>query len=399
VNDTIVVQDPGHSILGASSAHRWMNCAGSIQLIDKVLQESGPGGTSYAAAEGTAAHTIAAMCLEDGGEPFEFFERKVDVDGRIFIVDDEMVDGVATMVSGVNGRYADVLDIAIEEAPSKPILHIERTMGSVLNENAWGTADAIIEIPECGLEIFDFKYGRGVVVEPDSAQNKYYGYLAIENAVSTYHPSTVVRLFIVQPRIPHPQGLVRVYATTVEALQAWAYDELLPAMEATQNPNAPLCIGDWCRFCPARNVCPALKQETVGFTTEVEPEHLTGDELGTILAKEKPIIAYFTQLKEEAFKRICKGEEVTGQKLVNKQSNRVWKDDAEVELVRIFGEDNVYQAPKLLTPPNIEKLSAEGKTFVKEWAYKPNAGLTIAPLSDKRKAVKRPMEEFLDRNF
>jgi len=403
-DERIIVKDPGHSILGASGAHRWMNCAGSVNLIGKVIEATGPPRTSYAAGEGSSAHEISALCLDDHDgtiippEPYEFFERYVQVADQVFQVDDEMVDGVATMVAEVLGIVKDAQQVVGYDGDAVN-LFIEHTMGSVLNDNAWGTSDAIILAPDLSLTVVDFKYGKGVVVEPDSVQNKYYGYLAIENSPEPLAPGLPVNLYIVQPRIPHPQGLVRAYQTTVEELQAWAYDVLLPAMEATENPSASLCIGEWCRFCVARDVCPALTTEATEFKTDVEPEHLTGDELGDILGKKKPVIAYFESIEKEAYRRICKGEKVKGQKLVNKQSFRIFKDGAEVAMIKEFGHDEVYEEPKLLSPAKLEKLGSDAKTFVKEWAYKPNNGLTIAPSSDKRTEVKRPMEEFLDRNF
>jgi hypothetical protein len=404
MDDKIVVKDPGHSTLGASSAHRWMQCAGSIGLTKRLFEEKGWGNkTSMAAAEGTAAHEIAALCLDDKGgtiippEPYEFFGKTVVVGDIEFVVNDEMVDGVSTFVTEVLYHLKEAQE-ACADQDEKPILHVERTMGSVLNDEAWGTSDAVIEVPSYKIMIFDFKYGRGVTVEPNSAQNKYYGYLAVENQEYKQTSQLPVELYIVQPRIPHPKGLVRVYKTAADVLTAWAYDELLPAMEATLNTEAPLCIGEWCRFCPARDACPALRKEAVGFNADVEPDHLTGDELGDMLGKEKPLMAYFAKLKEEAFKRKSNGEDVKGYKLVSKISNRTWKDGVEVDMVAKFG-DRAYEAPKLLSPPKLEKIGQDGKEFVKKWAYKPNTGLTIAPISDKRNEVKRPMEEYLDRNF
>lgn len=48
-----------HSILGASSAGRWMKCPGSVRLCKGL-----PNVSSEAAKEGTAAHWFAEQCLK-----------------------------------------------------------------------------------------------------------------------------------------------------------------------------------------------------------------------------------------------------------------------------------------------------------------------------------------------
>src|SRR5690606_26092408 len=50
--------DRAHAELGASSAHRWMKCAGSIALSRGI-----PNVDSEYAREGTAAHELAEKCL------------------------------------------------------------------------------------------------------------------------------------------------------------------------------------------------------------------------------------------------------------------------------------------------------------------------------------------------
>ena len=60
-----------------------------------------------------------------------------------------------------------------------------------------------------------------------------------------------------------------------------------------------------------------------------------------------------------------------------------------------FGDD-AYTSPELRSPPQIEKLEG-GKKFVSRWAYSPDLGLTLAPLSDKRPRARRTMEDYMDR--
>ena len=71
-----------------------------------------------------------------------------------------------------------------------------------------------------------------------------------------------VELIIVQPRIPHPAGLVRREILTALELLAWGR-ELLAGAHRALAPEAPLVPGQWCRFCPAQLTCPALHEQSL----------------------------------------------------------------------------------------------------------------------------------------
>lgn len=387
----VVLEDAEHSKLGASGSSRWMNCAGSVQLIENIkaalnakelIEFNRPG---EPASEGTVAHAVAAAALEEDKDAWEFLGIEITADGITFVVDQEMADGVQVhldLVRKLMEKYAD----------QGARLYVEEGLSSFLDPDAWGTSDTIIFVPGVKLIVIDFKYGRYIIVEPDSSQNKEYGYMACEG----FEDSDIedVELWITQPRGPHPKGRVRSYDTTRTELEDWFVDEAVPAMAATRDPNANLTTGPWCRFCPANGErCPALKGETLNLSIDLEPGYMTGEELGTLMQRGAAIKKYLEKLGEEAFKRVKLGETVAGYKLVRKQTNRIWKKDAEAAIEKKFGEA-AFTDPVLLTPPNIEKLDG-GKKLVARWAYKPkNKGLTIAPESDKREAVTVSGEEF-----
>jgi hypothetical protein len=402
-DDRVFIPEVPHSTRGASGAPRWLKCAGSIQLAEKLAREghdvfrSGP-----AAAEGTAAHTVLSTALEDGSEGWEFGGMEFKVGDWDFIVDDEMASGVQVTIDLVNS-------ILVEYADAKPRVYIEKRIGTVLNDDAWGTPDIIIIIPGVKIVVIDFKYGRGVSVEPTSAQLWYYGYLAVENYVTPEDNITDAELWIAQPRIPHPDGLCRKHTLTVAELEAWFNDELLPGLLATYEPHALLIVGEQCRFCPAKGHCPALKREAFEFNSDIEPSHLTAEEIGEALRKKSAIVQYFERVEREAYNRALHGEPIPGQKLVRKKANRVFKEsltepnDADPAhpivltfdevVVQVFG-DEAFTEPSVKSPAQIEKLEG-GKGFVSKWAYVPDMGLTLAPDSDKRVAVKRPMEAYM----
>jgi hypothetical protein len=94
------------------------------------------------------------------------------------------------------------------------------------------------------------------------------------------------------------------------------------------------------------------------------------------------------------------GEAVPRTKLVNKKANRVYTDTVtmtvegkEVEvpvkdaIIQKFGKD-AFTPPELKSPAELEKLGGAAKIFVKQHAYMPVTGLTVALEGDKRTGIK-----------
>jgi hypothetical protein len=278
-------------------------------------------------------------------------------------------------------------------------------MSSFLHEDVFGTSDAIIVAPGEKVIVIDFKYGRGVTVEPDSAQLKYYAYLAIENFEGT--GDETVELWIVQPRIPHSNGLCRSYDTTAEVISSWFTNDVMSAIRDSEDPEAPLTVGDWCLFCPVKEVCPAIQKETLNFDSELDPSYLNDDELGDVITKLKALIKALPKFEEESFVRARRGKKIRGLKLVRKKANRIPKESMQIlnedtgeeetiiyedAVLEEFGDD-AYKPREFKTPPQLEKLPG-GTKFVAKWAYTPDTGLTMAPESDSRDEVEVSGEEF-----
>ena len=402
IANRVVIEEGRHSSRGASSASRWRNCAGSINLIDSLLAEGKiKPHTSRPAAEGTAAHLVLSTCLEDGSDAAEMKDMEIEVSDWVFVVDDEMVAGVQETLDWVRNRVSRAKKEGFEVE-----VYVERGLESITDDDAYGTSDVIIHIKGDRLIIVDFKYGRGVSVEPDSDQNYYYGYLGVENYLEAPDDVKVVESWIAQPRIPHPNGTIRRHITNAQELTDWWFNNLLPDMEATRKPDAPLTIGEHCRFCPAKGHCPALKSEVFEFPMGIDPTHMTDEELGEVLVKLDALIQALPTFESEALRRARGGAKIPGRKLVRQKGNRVWKDKQPVqvnpdddEMVEMtikdalesqFGLD-AYSEPKLLSPAQIEKLDG-GNDFASQWAYSPDKGLTLAKESDKRMEVRPNVE-------
>lgn len=394
----LITEEIEHSPLGASGSGRWMHCAGSIGLAKRLGITHTKSG--FAAKEGTAAHEILALCLENDPmrEPWEFMGQTVDVEGEVFTVNQTMIDALHLCINHINE------EIALAEQFGEVLRFIEVSMKHSKHDLMYGTTDAgIVALNRARrkvrISVNDLKYGAGVVVEPTSSQIKYYAELIVdrlitEGIIDNHEDVEEVRLSIMQPRIPHHEGLIRTITLTGPELESWYLHELVPAMKETENPDAALEMGEWCTFCLVKSQCPAMAQAILDMSAFLNPEKMTGAQLGEAIQKIEAIAKMGEHFRKLAFERAMKGDRIKGFKLVKKKANRQWRDIAEFDLIITFGDD-AYEPRSLKTPPQVEKLPG-GKTFVAQYAFTPqNTGLTLAPQSDSRVEAK-PLMELLD---
>jgi len=198
-----------------------------------------------------------------------------------------------------------------------------------------------------------------------------------------------VRLTIVQPRAFSHDGPVREWWTTVEAIRRWVVRDLLPAMNSTDDDLDP---GKWCRFCPAKLVCP-MQASLFRAASRYDPKEIvdiSDEALGLSYQKAAAVKMYVKALEDEVFRRLMAGSPVVGTKLVNKKANRVYTDtvtevvegkEVEVPLLAAvkarFGAA-AFTDPEMKSPAELAKLGPKAKEFVKEYAYMPVTGLTVA---------------------
>jgi hypothetical protein len=240
-------------------------------------------------------------------------------------------------------------------------------------------------------EVIDYKHGEGITVDAhENPQLRYYA----AGFVYDMHEITEVGMWIVQPRGFHPAGPTRYFKEPVTKLLHWLKFTLISAMNQA-DPTKPahpssdarkLSPGEHCRFCPAKLGCPAIKQELVAVeqTGLMDVTRATHEEMGELMAKIPRARMLIKALEEEALRRMQDGVEIPGQKLVAKQVHRAWKSGSEEVMKARFGE-GAYER-KFKSPAQIEKMVG-GTELAKEYAYSPDAGFTIAPLDDKRRAI------------
>lgn len=415
-----------HAKLSPSGADRWMVCPGST-----VLEAGKPDSSSTFADEGTAAHFLAATCLETGndakqyaagsyviqlcedrgGNHFEIFasdKRSDDVKVLSeFVVDYDMAEFVQAYVDrcrAVGGEqfYEQRL----------PIGHITKEDG------AHGTSD-FVGIADGELVIRDLKYGRGVKVSAQGNRQLRIYALAAMDEFGLLYDFDRVRIAIDQPRIGHVDEAVY----TVEEMEAFR-DEVGSAVAMVEmahkfganNPDkliVYLKVDDKaCTFCKAKAECPRLRNHVltlvaddfVDESKEIAPQldgcasrTMDNTLLGNLLSSVDIIEDFCKAIRAKAEAELFAGRDVPGYKLVQgRKGSRAWTSaeaaEQTLKSMRLKVEE-MYDL-KLINPTTAEKLAKAGTIGPRQWPKlqeiieQPEGKASVAPVSDKRPALK-----------
>jgi hypothetical protein len=388
-----------HSELGASVASRWMNCPGSIRLSREVPR--GNGGSVYAQ-EGTRAHAVAELCLSKNVEPDVY--GGLEIEGGV--VDDDMVEFVRIFVDHCRNLQHECSVTWVEKKFNLAALNPPGAM--------YGTADFVAydKISKT-LYVADLKYGAGVVVEVKGNKQLRYYALGAVIALGDEYPIENVVMTIVQPRVSHPDGVVRSDTIPYAELIEFAA-ELMDAARETLKPDAKLSAGSHCRFCPASGVCPeqrshalAVVQSEFEVVVDAEfvppaPETIPPQQFSEMLGQLHVLDDWMKAMRATATAKLERGEDVPGFKLVAKRATRKWTDEDAVEQLlkaEKYEPDEIYEPRDLKSVAQIEKLVGKKAFASSKMAgavAKVSSGYNLAPAHDPRPAVTllTPSEEF-----
>jgi hypothetical protein len=277
----------------------------------------------------------------------------------------------------------------------------------------FGTSDHIALQMFGRAVVHDYKHGAGVAVDAvGNTQMRIYalGSIGVENRSQV----ETVEMVIVQPRAAHADGPIRRDEMKVEELFAWGHDVLKPGAKRTQDPNAPLTAGSWCRWCDASGVCPEqTRTATKAMFGEsplpvvVDPAKpsplpavgtLTPERLAEIYQVSIELVEpWLKSVKAAWTDHLADHGPTCGYKLVAGRSTRKWADPirAELEATEILKEEDAYEEPKLKSVAQLEKaLKAAGKD-PKALAHlvEVTRGVSVAREDDKRPALPANAEQ------
>ena len=402
-----------HALLSASSSKQWLNCPPSARL-----QENFPNESSVYAEEGTFAHSICEYKVKK-----YLHERVRRPQSEEFYTEE--------LEQSTDAYYEFVVSV-IEEMKRngcEPLVLVEERVDySHIAPSGFGTADMLIIGHDAEgrgiLHICDYKNGKGVFVDAHhNSQMMLYAIGAL-HAYGYIYPVEIVRMSIIQPRLDN----ISTYECIREELEAWG-ESIKPTAKMAYEGKGEQKAGDWCRFCRAKPVCRACKEEALALCREefmdldagafaedpraapsdVEESDTTApytpdlsaptfkqpglvslDELTEILPTLNRISSWiesvFAFISSEA---INHGVPIKGYKIVEGRSKRVFTNTkAVVEAATQNGYTDLYKQ-QLISLTEFEKMMGKKKfaELLGEYVAKPPGKLALVPESDPRPPV------------
>ena len=390
-----------HALLSASSSKQWLHCTPSARL-----QEQFPNESSVYAAEGTFAHEVCEYKVRKylkervkRPQSEEYYTEEID----------QITDVYAEFVIGI-----------IEEMKRngcEPLVMVEEKVNySHIAPSGFGTADMLIigkdENGKGVLHIADFKTGQGVFVDADHNSQMMLYALGGLAAYGYIYDIEIVRMSIIQPRLEN----ISTFECTRSELEDWG-ESIRETAKLAYEGKGEQTPGEWCRFCRAKPVCKACKDEALSLCREEfldldegalseetnESSEVDGSEpvfknpglvpiselaqlLPTLNRINSWIESVFAFISSEA---INHGVPIPGYKVVVGRSKRVFTDTkAVVETAVANGYTDLYKH-QLITLTEFEKMMGKKKfaELLGEYVAKPPGKLALVPESDPRPAV------------
>lgn len=347
VGEKITIQHYKHAKLGASSAHRWLVCPGSVLAQPEDDTPIGPGTT--------------------------------------WDVTDEMAEAVQV--------YLDVVRQTLKDLPGSK-LYIEQSFELFdIHPEMAGSCDSVVLQPFGKMRAFDYKHGMKAVEVEDNPQMKFYGVGAVRIAAAIEE----AELTIVQPRAFHKHGPVRNWTTTPESIVAWGQTHLkLKAAEAF-GPHPAFVAGDHCKYCRYTACATRIgkvadtamtvfsKYDTVKSPALMRPADLTNEQMGRVLEFADGLSDWIKAVEEEAYSRAMRGETPLGFKLVQgKAGHRKWKDEAAT--AKALPNREILYEESMRSPAQVEaKLKAiKIKLDISQLVIQSKGSPTLVPITDAR---------------
>lgn len=371
-----------HHPLGASSASRWLVCPGSVRLSEGI-----PDQQSAYAKEGSDAHLLAEVCLQNGLDTHQVSDELETLKGATW--PEEMREHVQA--------FLDYVRALTPAGKAWPTFYEAKVDLSPWIPGCFGTVDfAVLDTDQKLLHVVDLKYGQGRRVSAlDNPQLLMYA-LGILSELDHLFEIDAVQMHIFQPRVGPPD----VFQSSLAEVYGWAATVLVPGAEATEAEDAPLVPGEsQCFFCRARNRCPARAKANQDLArldfdgSLLAPDLMTLEEIAELLPKLDELKRWATDLQDFALKRAEMGETVPGYKLVEGRSNRVWavdEDDIRRHLHALGLTVDQITTSKLVGISAIEKVLGgpkKAQPHIEALIMKPPGKSTLVPETDPREAL------------
>jgi len=333
-----------HAPLGGSSAHRWVNCPGSI-FYQQQLPKELPG---EAALMGTQAHECAERMLED------FLQHKLTGS-------DPTVRASLTypsdMVDAGQGYVESLWKNVLQETITDKAYMIEEKLTLDENLQMFGYADfVVVYIDDRGKRVgvvVDFKYGYHKVIADKNYQLAFYACALREEIKKAGKDLDYVRAVIFQPRV-EPEYHYQEVKFTKTQLETLRKRFFAAAHQIFVKQKPKFKVGSWCEFCPAKAICKSYQHELskkttlnlvdIGHTELPSVLGISDTALARIVLHEDELLAFIKECKKYALARARDGKPVAGTKLVSGPVRKCWNEQngLTAELAKHLPEEKIY---------------------------------------------------------
>ena len=351
-------------IVGGSTAKRVINCPGSVALVAKMP----PQPSSKYADEGTMLHEAVSSVLMGLTEH--------DVIGTVY-------EGQTLTQELYNEKITVALDLLNVIDPDKALVYEVETkvgFGDVL-PGVFGSTDLVGRMGDRAI-VLDWKFGDGVVVSAEeNEQLMFYAAAAMRTPETAwaFDECEDIELVIVQP------PMIRRWVTTKDRIARFERD-LVKAVMAAQQPDAKLAMGDHCRWCAAKPICPQMTG-SVDRALAAQIKELNVEQLGAYLTQADQLEGWIKDLRGLATQLLEANTPVPGYKLVAKQARRKWSDEsaAKQALLGMGLKESVVVETSVMSPAQAEKALKKRFSELPEGLVKSeSSGTTLAPENDPR---------------
>jgi|SRR5262245_16436261 len=370
-----------HSPFGGSVAARVLRCPASVDLIQRVPAHLRK--PSAYADRGTACHAAITLLLAEDVHSFvESFAGKTF--GNYTITSDDVENALRPAYAYVE----TLLDMPGAE------YFLERRVVFPAIPDTWGTVDLLVRIGRT-IHVIDFKFGVGVrvcVLSPDgdedviNAQLLFYAAAARHSLREFFAGVESIVLTILQPvSIDVDVEMVSSVTVTHAELDAFIVVYRVACEEALS--SAPrLERGSWCRFCPARPICPAHTGPLLDLAQFTAPTAFAAPKEAylRLLAEGLNLVDAVkdirTALHDQAKRALENGDSVPGYMLSAGRAERYWCDEnAAFAALQSAGfyYDDVMKA-EMRSPKQVElRAKARGLEVPKELISSRRSGISL----------------------
>jgi hypothetical protein len=389
--------EPVHSKFGGSVAARVLNCPASVGLVAKVpayLHRP----SSYAD-RGSACHAAMTSLLAE-----DTHARVESLAGKTFGNYTITHDDVETALAPAYAYVETLLDLPGAE------YFLEQRVAFPAIAGTWGTLDLLVRVSRT-IHVTDFKFGSGVLVralapaDDDPAvdvinsQLLFYACAARHSLPKFFAGVESIVLTILQPvSIDIDAEMISSVAVTHAELDEFVTIYRTACEEALS--DAPrLQPGSWCRFCPARPICPEHTKPLLDLAQFVAPTpsrtpvdkgaYLQALAAGLDLADAIKDIRI--ALHDQAKRALEQGDHVPGYALSAGRAERHWRDEivAQVALLSLgFDHDDIIEAETMRTPKRLElRAKVRGLKIPPELIVSNRSGVSLVRSENVRTPV------------